>query len=199
MVDLEGAFDSVWREAVIVKMFEMGIEGRLLAYVASFLQNRQSRSLVNTHVTDWSSTTIGVPQGSVIAPILFIIFIKDIASNIPKHIKFADDLTIWVRNRDAKVASKELEKQLKKLQDWCNKWRLIINIQKTEVICFSAFNHTDIEVKLGNTTLNQVNVKPCLGVMIDENLAFNLHIKTLKNKAMAAFIGLAASCMSAEE
>ena len=142
--------------------------------------------MVNSYTSNWCKTDIGVPQGSVIAPILFILFVRDIATSFPKHIKFADDLTVWVRHTNIKTAASLLEGQLTTLVKWTNKWRLIINVTKTEVICFSSYTHHDVSVKLGPTTLNQVTHKACLGVIMDENLTFQHHIKSARGRALAA-------------
>ena len=93
-VDLEGAFDGIWRKGVIYKLIEANIMGRMLLYVHSFLSSRKSRNLVNNFVSPWTSTKIGVPQGSVISPLLFIFYIQDMATKLGPHIAFADDLTI---------------------------------------------------------------------------------------------------------
>ena len=91
-VDYEGAFDVVWRNGVVYKLLSIGIQGRLLHYVHSFLTDRKSRSLVNSITTDWVGTDVGIPQGSIIGPVLYLIFTSDISLQLRKHIKFADDL-----------------------------------------------------------------------------------------------------------
>ncbi|XP_014677546.1 PREDICTED: RNA-directed DNA polymerase from mobile element jockey-like [Priapulus caudatus] len=111
-VDLEGAFDSVWREAVVYKLADIGINGKLLLYIANYLTGRTARNLVNTYQSEWIKTELGVPQGSVISPILFIIFIKDMTSNIPKKIGYADDLLAWTQNIDISAAEKQMKNQV---------------------------------------------------------------------------------------
>ena len=91
-VDYEGAFDAVWRNGVLYKLAQLGITGRLYLYVHSFLHDRKTRSFVNSCTTEWSDTDIGIPQGSVIGPILYLIFTKDISDILDSHVKFADDL-----------------------------------------------------------------------------------------------------------
>ena len=96
MIDFEGAFDAVWRKGVIYKIIKLGIRGRMLDYIHDFLQNRFSRSLVNSVTTPWISTDVGIPQGSILGPILYIIFTVDIQEYIDLPvIKFADDITMW--------------------------------------------------------------------------------------------------------
>ena len=71
MADLEGAFDTVWREGAIYKLHKAGINNNLLSVFSSFLSDRYSRNLVNSHTSDWVQTTLGVPQGSILSPLIF--------------------------------------------------------------------------------------------------------------------------------
>ena len=71
MADLEGVFDTVWREGAIYKLHKAGINNNLLSVFSSFLSDRYSRNLVNSHTSDWVQTTLGVPQGSILSPLIF--------------------------------------------------------------------------------------------------------------------------------
>ena len=92
MIDLEGAIDTIWRNGVLYKLWHLGIRGKMLLYIHSFLTQRFSRSFVNSHISEWSETYLGVPQGSLLSVILFILHISDMTKDIPMHIKFADDV-----------------------------------------------------------------------------------------------------------
>ncbi len=183
MVDLHAAFDTIWRKGLIYKLHEMGIRGRLLLYVDSFLTNRKSKLLVNSHES-WAETNIGVPQGSIISPILFVCYIAEMTANIPTSLGFADDLTTWITHINPDIASKALESNLVKLSKWTNKWRLVINKTKTEVICFSKSGSFPVKVTLEGTILNQVKHKRVLGVTTDENLKFTKHIEDTRTRAL---------------
>jgi retron-type reverse transcriptase len=158
-IDLEGAFDSIWREAVVYKMKEMGIGGRMLLYVADYLRGRKARNLINNYESPWIPTALGVPQGSVISPILFLIFIKEMTNNIPRKISYADDLFKWTRNADVSKAEKEMQDNLQVLLQWNKKWRLTINTSKTEVICFSKKGSTTVNIS-ANTEHSSNNSRP---------------------------------------
>ncbi len=186
LIDLEGAFDTLWREGVIYSMHEIGVRGRLLCYASSFLEDRKSRLLVNTHTGDWFTTSIGVPQGAVISPILFIVYISRLTTTVASNIKFADDISCWITHVDIRQACSDMENELDQINSWCCKWRLKISTRKTEVMCFNRGPHTPIDVKLGGQILTQVRSKRCLGVTVDEQLTFSEHIENVRCKAIKA-------------
>ena len=105
MADLEGAFDSVWRLGALYKLHKAGISKNLLLIFASFMSNRQQRNLVNTHVDEWSKSETGVPQGSIVSPLIFLVYTADMTaeeqnksdneSNAPKY---ADNFNFWRLN-----------------------------------------------------------------------------------------------------
>ncbi len=185
LVDLEGAFDGVWRQGLLHQLFNSGIKGRMFLYVASFLNERQSRSLVNGIETEWKNTTIGVPQGSVVAPLLFIFYVRHMTTTLVHNVKYADDLTGWVTHINANEAARELQEQLEGLQTWCNKWRLTINTTKTVIMCFNRKKHTDVVVKLNGQTLKQVQNSMVVGVTLDEQLTFIPHLERQADRAMS--------------
>ncbi len=135
-IDLEGAFDAIWRDGLIYKVADIGVRGNLLLYIVDFLRGRKSRSLVNTYTSEWTSTDIGVPQGSIIAPILFVHYIKDLTTTLPSNVKYADDVSAWVTDIDATQAATDLQNQLVGLNNWLHKWRLQISSHKTETVLF---------------------------------------------------------------
>ncbi len=194
-IDLEGAFDGIWRRGLIYQVSQAGIRGNLLLYVADFLTDRKSRSLVGSCITDWSDTDVGVPQGSVIAPILFVFYIRHITSTMPSNVKYADDVTAWVTHIDPWEAARVLTEQLKGLTQWLKKWRLKVSEQKTEVILFCKQGHVDITVEMNNKTLNQVTAKKVIGVDLDENLKFKTHVENISARATKA-LGAMSSLLS---
>ncbi len=84
-----------------------------------------------------TASTIGVPQGSVIAPVLFIFFISDLTECLGPHVGYTDDLSLWETNKDLKLTIQAVEGDHQKVSDWCYKWRTMINLTKTDVQHFT--------------------------------------------------------------
>ena len=112
LIDLEWAFDSVWHNGVLHKLWKVGKWGRMLLFLHSFLNNRFSRSLVNSHCSEGIQTDIRVPQGSLLAVILFIFHIHDMTYKIPSKIQFADDINVWSTNHDPAIAASDVQSSL---------------------------------------------------------------------------------------
>ncbi len=184
-IDLEVAFD-VWRDCVIYKLYEPDLRGSLLLYMDSFLTDSRSRNIVNGLVGDWINTKIGVPQGSVIASLIFILFVSETSRLMSCRVSFADDLTAWITHVDLTYAATNLSGELCQLTKWNKKWRLTINIPKTESTALTQHGHQNIIVKIDNRTLNQVSFKTVLGIIIYENLNFKQQVQNAANKAMAS-------------
>ncbi len=93
-----------------------------------------------------TASTIRVPQGSVIVPVLFIFFISDLTEHLGPHIGYADDLSLWETNKDLKLAIQIVEEDLQKVSEWCYKWRTMINLTKTDVQHFTRSMEEKITV-----------------------------------------------------
>ena len=193
LIDFEGAFDAVWRDGTIYKLHDMGITGRLNKYVKSFLSNRQSRSFVNSICTDWIDTKEGIPQGSVMGPILYILFTRDITSIINiNHVKFADDLSMWTSHKNASQIELKLNENMDSLLKWARQWRQRINIAKTETMLFTRGDDLSLQIYAEGRLLNQVKEKRILGVTIDSRLDFTAHIEQCAARGLSQVTKLGA-------
>lgn len=184
-IDLQGAFDRVWREGIIYQLYEAGLRGRLLLAIASFLKDRRVRCLVNSFRSDWLCSLLGVPQGSVIAPILFLFFIRDLGLQLKCHMAFADDLTFSNSCHTISECILNTERDLKMVRKWCHRWGQYFH--KTEVM-FHSKSGTDtvITVMENGSTLKQVDTRKLLGVIIDKDLTFKDQIEYATAKAESA-------------
>ena len=185
-IDLEGAFDGVWRKGLLYKLQKLGVKGRLFKAIESFLSSRYARSFVNSCTTDWVETLIGVPQGSVLSALLFLVFTKDLTEHTNLDTRYADDLNVYAIADNPASAANSLESDFEHVSNWCKKWRLNANPAKTTCMLLSTRGHHPITVTLRGTKVTQVATQKVLGITLDENLNFKAHIAESATKAKAA-------------
>ena len=118
-LDISRAFDRVWHEGLIFKLEQIGIEGKMIYILKSFLSNRMQRVAMNGKTSDWANIEAGVPQGSILGPILFLVYINDIIDIVESDIRiFADDTFIF-RIADQN-STKALNDDLEKITIWAH-------------------------------------------------------------------------------
>ena len=162
LIDMEKADDSVWRVGLHYKLFNMGIVGRVWQWIFAFLQDRKAACILQEYKSPVCATNIGFPQGSVIAPLLFNLFIADIYKEIGcERVKYADDGTIWRKSKNIIQVGELLEEDMVKIFKWTSQWRMKLSIEKTEVCVFSR----DKEL-LANLQLDiKINEKKSLTIL----------------------------------
>ena len=131
--DIKKAFDRVWHSGLLYKLEKCGITGPLLRWLKDYLTERYQRVLVKGQSSDWGLIKAGVPQGSVLGPLLFLIYINDITAEVESQIKlFADDTTIYIDVEDPVTANDALNRDMQIIQEWANQWLVTFCPQKTE-------------------------------------------------------------------
>ena len=126
--DFAKAFDSVPHARLIVKLEAYGIKGKLLEWITAFLNKRQQRVVVNSSHSDWSEVSSGVPQGSALGPVLFLVYINDIEDEIRKLLRlFADDTKLFGCT-NSKDDINDLQCDNDELEEWSDKWLLSYNM-----------------------------------------------------------------------
>jgi len=186
LIDFEKAFDSVWREGLLVKLHNSGIKGKMWNWIHNFLEERSARCLVNGHEGEWFRTNVGLPQGAVISPLLFNIYVKDLFQEVRSDkCKFADDSTIWNTGNNIKEMTFQTQNDLNKISTWSRKWRINLNVDKTEYCIFSRqkSHPGQVFLQLGNKPLKYNPYPKLLGVTLDEKLNFSQHIQNIERKA----------------
>ena len=184
--DFMKAFDKVPHNCLIHKVKHYGIDGNILGWISNFLSNRSQEVHINQAKSLPASVTSGIPQGSVLGPTLFIIYINDLPEVVDKDTSvflFADDTNIWrqiINNSDFE----QLQKDLSNMVAWSNTWLLKFHPEKC--IAMWVSNQADPPQFHYNMEGHQLNYSACekdLGVHIDNKLNFEQHISYAINKA----------------
>ena len=188
-LDFQKAFDKVPHDKLMLKIKALGINGNIGKWIENWLQNRKQRVVVNGEASPWSPVTSGVPQGSVLGPILFIIYINDIDVGLNNIIsKFADDTKIG----NAIITEEDrlkLQEDLDKIAEWSKTWQMPFNINKCQMLQIGYQNKKHKYDMLGKS----ITVTPCvrdLGITVTTNLKFSQHCNEAAKKAnrMLGFI-----------
>ena len=139
-VDLTKAFDKVWKDGLLLKLLKKNICGRMYGWIQSYLFQRTARVKLERHTSNLVTLREGVPQGGVISPTLFIIFIDDIIDYLSTYISkaiHADDLAIWTSSEHINTANIRIQDAMNSISDWAEEWMVTINKNKTQATCFS--------------------------------------------------------------
>ncbi len=164
------AFDKFPHQRLLHKLKSYGIGENITSWMASFLTDRKQRVCVNGSYSDWKNVTSGIPQGSVLGPLLFVLYINDMPDDITSNIfLFADDTKIFT-NSSNHQNSVNLQQDLNKLIEWSNNLLLKFHPDKCKVL---DINHHDRECNdyyLGNTRLEHSSCEKDLGIYIDNKL-----------------------------
>ncbi|KAK3102599.1 hypothetical protein FSP39_012507 [Pinctada imbricata] len=132
--DISKAFDRVWHLGLIHKLSTFGISGSLLSWFSDYLHFRRQRVVINGTSSDWLEITAGVPQGSIPGPLLFLIYINNIVTDIRSNIRlFADDTSLYIIIENPITASETLNFDLDTIHEWSSNWLVDFNPQKTEI------------------------------------------------------------------
>lgn len=180
--DFSKAFDKVDHALLLNKMFELNFDHGLIKWVASYLYNRIMKVTVNNSFSKIYKMNTGVPAGSILGPILFLIYINDLPSifeNSCHVLMFADDCKLIMKIKSMIDAIK-FQTEIDKLQNWCEDNKLEINCSKCAILTLTKLDRTITKAyTMNNVIVNRVNVYRDLGIMIDKNLTFKNHIESL--------------------
>ena len=142
----------------------MGIVDPLLSWFKSYLSQRKQRVVLAGQTSDWMTVEAGVPQGSILGPLLFLVYINDICSGIQTDINlFADDTSLLSISDDPKTAAVDLNTDLQTLQSWADQWLVTFNPSKTVSMCLSPKANTLPVWYLNRIPLKEVNCHRQLG------------------------------------
>ena len=185
-LDLSKAFDTVDHKILLDKLHHYGIRGLALQWFRNYLDNRKQFTHANGHSSSLKQVKYGVPQGSVLGPLLFLIYINDIANCTDSDCLnrlFADDANVFISRNTAKELKETMTRTLKKLFDWFKANKLTVNLTKT---CYTIFKSKTkrtpdylTNIKIGEIIIKRVKSAKYLGVILDENLDWKDHISEM--------------------
>ena len=175
-LDISKAFDKVWHEGLIYKLEALGVRDPLLRWIKSYLTNRKQRVMISGQCSDWKNVGDGVPQGSVLGPLLFLVYINDITSDLSSDcFLFADDTSLLeIVNETPEKSAVKLNNDLSTISKWSQQWLVTMNASKTRTITFTvkkkkAFHPT---LRMNGKTIDEVFSHTHLGLNLTSNLSW---------------------------
>ena len=159
ILDISKAFDKVWHEGLLFKLERIGIPGNLLSLLKSFLSNRFKRVVLNGQCSSWLSVLAGVPLGSILGPLLFLIYINDLPENLQSTENLlADDTSLFSTVYEPNISASQLESDLKNISQWAYKWKMNFNPDLSKQAQEVIFSRKTVKVSHPSITFNTVPV-----------------------------------------
>ena len=183
-LDLQKAFDTVNHDILLSKLEHYVIRGIALAWFKSYLSDRYQYVSMNGFTSNLLNVPYGVPQGSVIGPLLFLIFINDLP-NTTKKLKFylfADDTNIYFESQSLGNLCKKVNNELKYVKRWLDANKLMLNVSKSKYIIFHSATSTIpscLSIKIDKKHIDRAKYVKLLGLLLDEYLSWKYHLSEL--------------------
>jgi hypothetical protein len=188
-LDVEKAFDTTWHSGLLYKLSKLEFSTSLIKLIGSFLSQSKFRVWVEGEMSTPRAMQAGVPQGSILSPILFNNYINDAPQTHCVHLAlFADNSCLCATNRK-KGFVRKLQRGLSSMETWCERWNVQINEEKTREIYISRNRGPpDSHLTLNGRNILFVNSAKYLGVIFDKNVTWRLHIEMIEAKAFSTLI-----------
>ena len=179
------AFDAVWHEGLVVKLKNIGIEGKMLEFFVNYLKNRKICVQVDGELSAKRSINASVPQASILGPILFIVFMDDLVDILKENVWiYADDVVLAYKFFNNTYSTRDYQCMIDNLIAWSKKWRVGLNPAKTKLmLCSRKRNKIYPLFKMENTQLEYVTETKHLGVTLSDDMKWNCHINNIILKA----------------
>lgn len=181
-LDIEKAYDMIWKKGLLFKVHQMGIGGSMFNWINSFLHNRTMQVRIGTTLSECFKVENGTPQGSVISPILFLLAINDINPPNVKTSMYADDTAVWCVGKNVPFLCKKVQESMEYLEEWCDKWGFKVSVAKTKVVLFYKGKKKKVDVKYRGVSLEQETKVKFLGMIFDKRMSWKDHIEYVVSK-----------------
>ena len=184
-LDVSAAFDKVWHKGLLAKLDQIGVGGTFLDILSSYLSGRQQIVVVDGIKSDIRDVKAGIPQGSRLGPLLFIVYMNDIITDIESDILiFADDTSLFATGSDPAETAEILNRDLEKISIWATKWKVTFNASKSKDIIFSnKYLNNSPPLFFENYYIDRVNNHKHLGLYLSSSLDWSEQIKQVCLKA----------------
>jgi len=182
-LDISKAFDRVWHDGLLFKLHSYGVNGSLLSLLRDFLSGRMQRVTLDGDSSTWNLITAGVPQGSILGPLLFLIFINDLPLGLESLAKiFADDTSLFSLVLDQIQSSAILNRDLGRINDWAYQWKMSFNPDPTKQAVGIYFSKKGAPLDIPIISFNDSPVTffeshKHLGLILDPKLTFDHHLR----------------------
>ena len=177
-LDISKAFDKVWHQGLHYRLRQNGISGELLNILTDFLDNRTQRVILNGQYSSWAKVEVGVPQGSILGPLLFLIYINYLSDDLASNPKlFADDTALFSVVKNVDASNIELNNDLKKIGEWAFQWKMSFNpnlTKQAQELIFSRKVQTTNPPPLffNKNVVPKTTLQKHLGMFLDSKLNF---------------------------
>ena len=181
-LDISKAFDRVWHDGLIHKLKRCGVSGKLHSLLQSFLMDRKQRTILNGQCSSWGDISAGVPQGSILGPLFFLVHINDLTENLKCNIKlFADDTLLFTVVENSNAAANDMNHDLELIMQWAHDWRMSFNPnpQKQAVKLIFSTKKTEVVhpvICFNNVPVKIVNEHKHLGIVLDSKQALSSRV-----------------------
>ena len=190
LIDLSKAFDSIDHALLLKKLQSYGVEGNEFNWFTNYLTSRKQRVSLDGTYSDWANISKGVPQGSILGPLMFLVFVNDLPDIVDTCTVnlYADDTTIYYSNKDPKLVQSTINSDLENIVSWIEMNGLKMNVNKTQMMTLQRKSTKPAEaitVKIRGEEITHLNSIKYLGVVVDKDLNWKRHITEVRRKALA--------------
>ena len=175
----------MWHYGFIYKLKQIGIKDKLLCLLIDFLKNWQQKVVLKGQFSSWTKVNVGVPQGSILGPLLFLIYINDLPNGLQSNPKlFADDTSLFSTVQDITTSTVSLNNDLTKISEWAVQWKMNFNpdpSKQAQELLFSRKTSSKPypSLNFNDNPVHQVQLQKHLGLFLDPKLSFDEHIQCI--------------------